>query len=327
MTNGTGLRSYAGAVAVVTGAASGLGRALAEELAARRAEVVVADRQEDLAHYVADEINAAGGRATATGLDVRDHEQVRSLIEESYQRTGRLDYVFNNAGVAVGGFTHRMSIADWNGMIDVNLKGVVHGLHAAYPIMLRQGFGHIVNTGSITGLTLGPPGYGATKAAIVSASLALRVEAEAHGVRVSVICPGAVKSPMIEDGGRFGKNYDVPKELLEEYFKKFRPVCPVKLARRALDAVAKNEAIIIEPPFFRIFWWLYRLAPDLTFFVGKKRFAEVEGQLAARGIRPFDPQVIAGGDPEPEANRAAAVVAVEPSDGSAEPRAADLQPV
>jgi NAD(P)-dependent dehydrogenase (short-subunit alcohol dehydrogenase family) len=261
-----------------------LGRALAEQLASRGAEVVVADRQIDLANFVVGELKAAGSKATAVEVDVRDYEQVRRLIEGTYERAGRLDYVFNNAGIAIGGFTHRMSIQDWHDMIDVNLKGVIHGMHVAYKLMIGQGFGHIVNTGSVTGLMPGPPAYAATKSGIVNSSISLRLEAEERNVRISVICPGAIRSPMIDGGGKYGKNYDVPEDVMEEYWKQYRPSAPETLARHALDEVAKNKAIILTPKYWNMFWWMYRLSPDFVFRVGKKRFAEMRAKLLERGI-------------------------------------------
>lgn len=279
------LRTYEGAVAIVTGAASGLGRELAEQLASRGAEVVVADRQIELATFVANEIKGAGSKATAVKVDVRDFEQVRQLVEGTYERAGRLDYLFNNAGIAIGGFTHRMSIQDWYDMIDVNLKGVINGMHVAYQLMIEQGFGHIVNTGSVTGLMPGPPAYAATKSGIVNSSISLRLEAEERNVRISVVCPGAIRSPMIDGGGKYGKNYDVPEDLMDEYWKQYRPDPPETLAKHVLDEVAKNKAIILTPKYWNVFWWLYRLSPGLVFRVGKKRFSEMRAKLLERGIQ------------------------------------------
>ena len=147
------IRVFSGATAIVTGGASGIGRALAEELAKRGCEVVLADRQIELAEEVASGIRTlVGGKATAANLDVTDFPALQQLVHDTVGRTGRLDYMFNNAGIAIGGRVHDYGIQEWNQIIDVNLRGVVNGVQAAYCIMMKQGFGHIVNTASITGL-------------------------------------------------------------------------------------------------------------------------------------------------------------------------------
>jgi len=283
-----GLRTYRGGVAIITGAASGLGRALSEELANRGCEVVIADLQMDMANEVVAGINAAGGKATAAELDVKNFQAVQQLVQNTYERTGRLDYIFNNAGIAIGGFCHRFKIEDWHDMIDINLKGVVNGIHAAYPLMLKQGFGHIVNTGSITGLLPGPPAYGATKHGIVGVSISLRCEAADHNVHVSVICPGAIRSPMLEKGGKYGKTYDVPDDVMEEYWKKYNPTAPEVVVPGVLNKIAKNKAIIFCPSYWKIFWWIYRFFPSIAFNIGRKRFADIRAKLDARGIKVYE---------------------------------------
>ena len=179
-------------MAIVTGAASGIGRALAEELARRGAAVTLADLQAEV-HDAATSISYASPRsAAAFTLDVTEFESVRRLVERVAEQHGRLDFMFNNAGIAAGGELRDHTIDAWNKIIDVNLRGVVHGVQAAYPLMLRQRFGHIVNTASMQGLMPAPltASYSATKHAIVGLSKALRVEAAAAGVHVSV-CAGS----------------------------------------------------------------------------------------------------------------------------------------
>jgi NAD(P)-dependent dehydrogenase (short-subunit alcohol dehydrogenase family) len=259
------IRTYSGAVAVITGGASGIGRALGEELARRGAEVILADLQAELAEEVAAGIRAAGGKATAAGVDVTDFPAVHALIGQSADRTGRLDYLFNNAGIVVGGEARHFEIGDWNRVIDVNLRGVVNGVQAAYPLLCRQGFGHIVNTASIAGL-IPLPGllsYSASKHAVVGLSTSLRAEAAMLGVRVSVLCPGPVETAIV-GGGKFGKVINpLPAEVQRRLWEKGRPIPAEVFARRALAAVARNRAIIVIPSWWKVFWWLYRLSPTL----------------------------------------------------------------
>src|SRR4030042_2395133 len=146
------IRIFNGATAIITGGASGIGRALAEELAKRGCEVMVVDLQIALAQEVAAKIRASGGKAKAAKVDVTDFPAMRKLVKETVKRFGRLDYIFNNAGIVIGGGGDLYGIAGWHKVIDVNIRGVINGVQAAYQIMLEQGFGHIVNTASRAGV-------------------------------------------------------------------------------------------------------------------------------------------------------------------------------
>jgi NADP-dependent 3-hydroxy acid dehydrogenase YdfG len=189
-------RSVSGKVAFVTGGASGIGPALAATLADGGAEVWIADRQIDAAQELAQTLGSAGSKAHAIELDVRDYPSFERAVAEVMRQSGRVDYLFNNAGIGVGGEVDSYTLDDWNDVFDVNLGGVVHGIQAVYPIMIEQRSGHIVNTASLAGLLVSPgsASYTASKHAVVALSKALRLEAERHGVRVSVLCPGAVRT-------------------------------------------------------------------------------------------------------------------------------------
>jgi NAD(P)-dependent dehydrogenase (short-subunit alcohol dehydrogenase family) len=255
------------AVAIITGGASGIGRGFAEELSRRGIEVVLADRQTELAEAVAAGIRAAGGRASAAELDVRKFDQFEGLVGQVVDRCGHIDFLFNNAGIAVGGEMRDYTLEDWNDVIDVNLRGVAHGIQAAYPLMIRQGSGHIVNTASMAGLVTGPleGSYTTTKWAVVGLSKALRVEAKAYGVRVSVVCPGVIRTPILR-GGRYGRlKAPITADHSEETLGRLRPMDPSRFAKKVLDAVFRNQAIIIEPGFWKILWYVERLSPALGF--------------------------------------------------------------
>jgi NAD(P)-dependent dehydrogenase (short-subunit alcohol dehydrogenase family) len=272
----------AGRTAIVTGAASGIGRALSEELARKGVHVVLADRQIELAELAAAGIRERGGSATASALDVRDADAFRSLVEETARASGRLDYLFNNAGIIVAGKAHGFEPADWDQVIDVNLRGVAHGILAAYPLMLRQGFGHIVNTASMWGLYLFPLqiSYTATKHAVVGLSRALRVEARPFGVNVSVVCPGPVRTPILDGGGRYGWfKPDIDRDVMRQALERVRPMDPALLARRVVRAVERNQAIIIEPWWWRMLWHLDRVSPWLS-----EKFCDALARRLARGL-------------------------------------------
>ncbi len=235
---------------------------------------MLADRQVDLAAEVAVGIRAQGGKAQAAALDVTDFAAVELLIQETVAACGRLDYLFNNAGIVVTGEAHHYQLQDWNQVINVNLCGVVNGVQAAYAIMRRQGFGHIVNTASIAGLI--PQGgilsYSVSKHAVVGLSTSLRIEAEIVGVRVSVLCPGAVETAIV-GGGKFGKNLQpVPERIQRQVWESLRPIAPGDFARKALDALAKNKAIIVLPWRWKVLWRLYRVCPSLVVALVRRQF-------------------------------------------------------
>ena len=281
-----GLRTFDGAVAIVTGAASGIGKAIAETLAARGSAVVLTDIDDADAEAAARQIRERGGRASAHHLDVTNAREFDEVMGETVGRLGRLDYVFNNAGIGVAGEVGEHTLEAWDRILGVNLKGVIHGIQFAYPVMLRQGFGHIVNTASMAGLTTlpGSGSYTATKHAVVALSKVLRAEAWSRGIRVSVLCPGVIRTPILE-GGRHGiflaGSGEAQRKFAREFFEQFHPMPPETLARKALDRVARNQAIIIVPAWWRIFWWMERAAPSLWAFLGRKGYERGRARLLA----------------------------------------------
>ncbi|MEV4252927.1 SDR family oxidoreductase [Spirillospora sp. NPDC049652] len=267
-------------IAIVTGGASGIGRAIATALVSRGNTVVVTDINADGAAKVADRLNTLGrGKATATPLDVTDAATVAGLYQRTRDEHGSLDLVFNNAGIAIGGLAEELTLDHWNRAIDINLKGVVHGVHAAYPIMLEQGSGHIVNTASLAGLVPMPIGipYTATKHAVVGLSLGLRAEAATRGVKVSVVCPGFVDTPLLSN-----VNPDLPSTPMSGDAKadiqKASPrlYTAEKLARDIMRGVERNQALIVAPASGRAAWRGARLNPGAAVRVA---------QIAVKRIR------------------------------------------
>lgn len=279
MSTSSKIRIYRDATAIITGAASGIGRALAEELVARGCEVVLADLQIEQAEEVAAALREAGGKATAAWLDVTDHAKFEQLVKETVARTGRLDYLFNNAGIThgMGAGARHYRIEDWRRMIDVNLGGIVNGVQAAYNLMIDQGFGHIVNTASLAGLvpSAGTTSYVTTKHAVVGLSHNLRIEAAQLGVRVSVLCPGVIRTPLIE-GGVYGRSVPgVSPEMTRDMWEKQKPISPEEFVKKSLDAVARNEGIVVLPASWKLFWWLFRLSPSLCVNIATKKFRDL----------------------------------------------------
>ena len=206
-----------GKVAIVTGAGSGIGRAIALRFAAEGASLLVNDLNADSASRVAKEIEAAGGSARAFPADVSDARQVEALIRAATSAFGRLDVLVNNAAAVVPGPVEAISDADWRRTHGTTLDGVFFGMRAALPVMAAQGGGAIINISSGAAVA-GEPGlgaYGAAKAAIVNLTQTAAVENAARGVRINTILPGPIETPPLlaaveATGGRAGWERQIP---------------------------------------------------------------------------------------------------------------------
>ena len=236
MTTGA-IRTFQGTVAIITGGASGIGRAIGLELARRgAAEIVIADLQTELAEATAEEIRGLSSRATVVPLDVRDGDAVERMFADVQRSPGRIDYVFNNAGTGVMGETELLEKRDWDLTIDINVGGVVNVVRAAYPRLIAQGYGHLVNTASMAGLVGSPflSAYVATKHFVVGLSKSMRVEAAHHGVRVTRALSGRG-----EDAAADGR-HDRPLDLRHDRRAQARMVGALPPGRR--DVFARADA-------------------------------------------------------------------------------------
>ena len=253
--------SLLGKIAIVTGGGSGIGEAVSHELARRGATVVVADINSGDASRVAEAIGRSGGQAEARQADVSSEDAVRQMVEETAASYGRLDYLFNNAGIGIGGDARDLTSEHWRRVLGVDLFGVIYGTLAAYPIMARQGFGHIVNTSSAAGLLPGPfnAPYNTSKHAVVGLSLSLRIEAADLGVKVSVVCPGFVRTSIYQTA----VTVNIPQDKVSASSRlPSRMMEPPRAAQVILDGVEKNQAVIVFPASIRWVWRAYRIAPS-----------------------------------------------------------------
>ena len=251
-------------VAIVTGGASGIGRELCRQLGGHGATVIAADINREGAEQVASSIADSGGRASAAPLDVTDPDETRKLVEGTAADLGRLDYVFNNAGIAIGGEARDLDWGHWRRMLDINLMGVIYGSRAAYSVMVEQGCGHIVNTASGAGLFPIPNSlpYVTTKFGVVGLSLSMRAEGADLGVKVSVVCPAMIETPIFEAGSY--PNMDREKFL--DSLPRFLMNDVKDAVRVILRGVSRNRGIIIDSWHGRLAWRIFRFLPALAHF-------------------------------------------------------------
>lgn len=275
-----GLEIFNSKIAVVTGAASGLGRGFCTQMAQQGATVVAADINLEGAQETVAQIEASGGNATAAHVDVADYAQVKSLIEDAAQQHGRIDYVFNNAGIAVNGPMEEIPIEDWEKILAINLNGVVYGTEVAYKIMAKQRSGHIVNTASLAGLIPSPllVPYSTTKFAVVGLCEALQLEAPRKNVKVTALCPGFIDSGIydasLSSGGVDG---EVLKDQIPMMVKTETGV------EKLLKGVAAGKRIVTLPAYAHVVWRAYRTVPSVSIATSRQaaRRLEKEGKRLA----------------------------------------------
>jgi len=248
-----------GKVAVITGGASGIGRAVADRAVAEGMKVVLADIEKRPLEVAVDDLAANGAEALGVVTDVSDAASVQALRDRALDRFGAVHLVHNNAGIGLGGPIWEVSEADWRWILGVNLWGVVHGVATFTPLLIEQGEGHIVNTASVAGLIaapfLGP--YNATKQAVVAISETLYKDLQAVGapVGVSVLCPGFVQTRIAESERNRPEwavaDHEVPGA--EEVRGVVRSlvdggIAAARVADRVIDAVLGNTFYILTHP-------------------------------------------------------------------------------
>lgn len=268
MTSAAGRRraggAFGGKTAIVTGGASGIGRALGAELIAAGSKVVLVDLDGERARAAA---AALGERATGHAVDVRDLDAVRGLVDDVTAHHGGVDLFFANAGVSLSGRVDELTAAHWDHVLAVNLHGVVNTVLATYPGMAARGRGHLVLTASASGLAPTPlvVPYATSKYAVVGLGLCLRPEAALRGVRVSVLCPGPVDTPILDQR----PSDDLPAVTsgtltARQYLSslRLRPMPADRFARRAVRQLAHNRAVVTVPASVGVAWRLHSLAPQ-----------------------------------------------------------------
>jgi NAD(P)-dependent dehydrogenase (short-subunit alcohol dehydrogenase family) len=258
------MKAFQGKVAVVTGAASGIGRALAERCAQEGMKVVLADIEEPALMQANRELAAQGAETLAVPTDVSQAGDVETLARKAFETYQAVHLLFNNAGVGGGKSAWESTLADWEWVLGVNLWGVIHGIHFFVPRMLEQhSEGHIVNTASMAGLTYGPGQsiYKVSKHGVVSLSETLYYELALRGasLKVSVLCPGFVNTNVLDaqrnrparlqnapDGKESPPQAEVVRQRIQQAVREGMP--PQQVANIVFGAIREERFYILTHP-------------------------------------------------------------------------------
>lgn len=253
--------AFTGKAAFVTGAASGIGLELCRVLAACGARVLLSDVDGAACEAAARELRAAGLSATALQLDVTDAAGFDAAFAAAWQAHGGIDLLINNAGIGAAADARDMTPELWRRVVDVNLMGVINGCQAAWARMAAAGGGQVVNIASAFGLLPGPlyAAYSATKHGVVGLSRSLRAEGRALGIGVTAVCPGFIRTRILDNALMVGVDPDTAAAAVPFRFLEVGPAVD-----GILRGVAGNRALVVLPWEMRLLWWLDRLAPALV---------------------------------------------------------------
>ncbi len=256
--------------AVITGAGSGLGRAIALNLARRGGRILAADVNAASADETAAMITAAGGEGVGFACDVTRVEQLEAAAAEAERRWGGTDIVVNNAGVAAAGLVGEQTLEDWRWIVGINLWGVVHGCHVFAPRFRAQRSGHILNVASAAGFVSMPEmaSYNVTKAAVIALSETLSAEMGTSGVKVSVACPTFFKTNLMD---KFRSSDDRQRVMATNLFRRSSATA-TEIAAAALDGLEAGALYVVPNADGRMMWRLKRLNPSLYFASMRRLF-------------------------------------------------------
>ncbi|TAL75623.1 MAG: SDR family oxidoreductase [Burkholderiaceae bacterium] len=237
------MTDFAGKGALVTGAGSGIGKAIALGFAHHGGIPLVTDRDESLAREVVAEIVAAGGRADAMGLDVRDTDGICAAVEASVELAGRLDVLFNVAGINIPKNVEMINEDEWHSVMDVNVTAVYLASKYSIPHMRRRGGGAIVNIASIAGIMAENrcSAYSASKGAVVLLTRNMAMDFAGDGIRVNAVCPGSTRTPRTEG---YWQKSPIGKSEMAEMCPMKRSAEPEEIARPALFLASADASYI-----------------------------------------------------------------------------------
>lgn len=247
------MKYFADKVAVITGGGSGIGKSIANELLKYGSKVVIAEINQNILSEFSE-----NKQIHVIVTDVTNFDSMKNLIDQTIKLFGKIDFLFNNAGINVISSVEETAISDWHKVISVNLFGVINGINCSYSLMQKQGFGHIVNVSSIQGIVPFPSAiaYTTSKFGVSGLTLALAIEALNYGINVSLVCPGFVNTPIRNSTKYIGIEKE---EFLKSTF--FTPISPEECAKKILKGVSKKKVIIPITYYSKIVWSLYRFFP------------------------------------------------------------------
>lgn len=269
---------------LVTGAASGIGRALAHAASDRGARLVLTDLQEEALDEVVRSVRERGGTVLhSAALDISDYEAVTAFARDVHEACGSLDIVANVAGVSVWGTVDRLQHEHWKLMVDVNLMGPIHVIENFVPAMIEAGRGgHIVNVSSAAGLLALPwhAAYSASKFGLRGVSEVLRFDLKRDGIGVSLVVPGAVRTPLVDTVQIVGVDRDRPevRKLTQRFVR--HAATPEKVAERIVTGILKNRFMVYTSFDTRFgYWWARKFAPpyNLVMQAANDHFRRVVG--------------------------------------------------
>lgn len=253
-------RTITNSRAVITGAASGIGRALAVSLAGKGCTILIADLNEQGAIDTLDLVRQAGGSGEVFRCDVSKFDDVKRMADHCFDTWGRVDLLVNNAGVAAAGFVGDIPIKDWEWIVSINLWGVIYGCHAFIPAMKKQGSGYIVNVASAAGIISSPEmsSYNVTKAGVISLSETLRSELAPNNIGVTVVCPTFLNTNLL-DNMRYTDDFE--RDFTRTAFD-YSKISADTVAEMTLRAVEKNRLYVLPQLSAKMFWYSKRLSPS-----------------------------------------------------------------
>jgi len=261
---------------IITGAGSGIGRALAHEFAKKQWNIIIAEINDTRAKETADQVKNLGGKAIIVHCDVTKPADVDKTIETAIKELGGVDIMINNAGVSAGGYMEKISLEDWNWILDINLKSVIYGCRAVIPLFKKQKSGHIINVASYAGMACLPEmcSYNVAKAGVIALSETIRTELSPLGIGVSVVCPSFIKTNLMD---QFRLPDARQRNLAQGFFNK--SIMSVEaVARCIIRSASRNKMYILPQIDAKYMWWSKRHTPRLylkaSAFIYKKGLVE-----------------------------------------------------
>lgn len=278
------VRDLRGKTALVTGAASGIGRATSLAFASRGADLILCDIDDEGLQNTVEAIEGLGRTAWAQAVDVSDEAAMKAFADRVHERVPAVDVLMNNAGVAIGGPFLATPLLDWNWIVGINLMGVVHGCHHFVPAMVSRGAGgHVINVSSAAGYAAmsSLAAYNATKFGVLGLSEALWEELRPHGIGVTVVCPGLIDTPITGAARLFGEmdKTRLREQMIEGYRRRGYP--PERVARNILKAVQRDRLVAPISPEAWGLYYLKRYMPWALRWITRKVGERTAAQAAA----------------------------------------------